>query len=188
MRRSSEGFTLMEMIGVVAVIAILAGIATPMILDAVRNARITAIAQDIATLRSAVTSYYTDTGLAPTHLPDDTNVNNDLLIRNSSTGVYGWDGPYIESNPINPFNGNLTTQIGPMGQAANYFDLDGDGVLETGPSCRWWIDGPPREDARKLSDIIDGDGNITTGTGAWDVAGQVRLNNGDDLVIYLGCP
>ncbi|MEM9172715.1 MAG: type II secretion system protein GspG [Pseudomonadota bacterium] len=188
MRTRTTGFTLMEMIGVVAVIAILAAMATPMIFDAIRDARITAIANEVSTLRTAVARYYADTGRVPENIPLDSNVNNDLLIRNSASGVPGWNGPYIETHPKNPWQGDLDTQVGPMGSATNYFDLDGNGTFETGPSCRWWIDNPVREDARILSDMIDGDGDVDTGSGAWFSAGQVRLNSGNDLVIYLGCP
>ncbi|MEM7233820.1 MAG: prepilin-type N-terminal cleavage/methylation domain-containing protein, partial [Planctomycetota bacterium] len=64
-QQGQKGFTLMEMIGVVAVIAILAAMATPMIFDAILDARVSAVLQQARTLETAAARYYTDTGQWP---------------------------------------------------------------------------------------------------------------------------
>ena len=74
-----RGFTLMEMIGVMAVIAILVSVATPMIFDAMRTAKVTSFVEEVNVVKTAVASYYEDTGSFPTHIPTDKKEKNRQL-------------------------------------------------------------------------------------------------------------
>ena len=191
MKQRQSGFTLMEMIGVVAVIAILASMATPLIFDAIRNARVTAFVEDVNVLRTAVARYYEDTGNFPVHVPTSTNANQHaLLSTNPSNPVGGWAGPYIEKEIENPFNeggyrGVLTTAN------ANYqFDLDGDGTVDTSGVSVLRLDGVSDTEAQRISDILDGDGDVTSGPQRWQAAGRVKRfgQNSDHpnrVIIYL---
>ncbi|MEM9056612.1 MAG: prepilin-type N-terminal cleavage/methylation domain-containing protein [Pseudomonadota bacterium] len=191
MQARNRGFTLIEMIGVVAVIGILASVAAPMIFDAIRNARVTAFVEEANSLRTAVTNYYNDTGAFPNHRPLSTAVTQKVLMTNPSTApIPGWNGPYIEKEIANPFN--------PSGQRglwnetnANYqFDLDGDGNVDTTRVSVLRMDNVSDEDARRISDILDGDGDVTTGNGAWFAAGRVKRfgvnsDNPSILLVYM---
>ncbi|MEM9171084.1 MAG: prepilin-type N-terminal cleavage/methylation domain-containing protein [Pseudomonadota bacterium] len=186
---SHRGFTLMEMIGVVAVIAILAAMATPMIFDAIRDARISTFAADIRTLRTAVARFYADTGTLPFHRPNNTSLTDDHLIRNNN--IAGWDGPYVEGDVLERIARDTTDfGIWPVNNAPNHFDLDGDGVRETTDTALLFFIATNDEDGRRLSDIIDGDGDVTSGDGAWYSAGQVARQSAASsatsrFIVYL---
>ena len=212
MRQRQAGFTLMEMIGVVAVIAILASMATPMIFDAIRNARVTAFVEDVNVARTAVARYYEDTGQFPTHIPTDTRDGRRTLISNSASnpiggwnGPYletdifiervgdipigGWNGPYLETDISNPFDEGGYRAILTSGNANYQFDLDGDGTIDTTTVAVMRIDGVSDAQARKISDILDGDADTTTGNGAWYASGRVKKfgarQNDRRLLIFL---
>lgn len=175
MKEQQSGFTLMEMVAVVAVIAILASIATPMVFKTIRSARVTAFASEVGVLRSAVSTYYTDTGQFPLHIPSDANDGRQLLLRNGTASpVSGWNGPYIEQQIDNPFNGASYRAILNTSDANYQFDLDGDGNVDTGGVSVLRVDSVSDEDARTISDIIDGDGDQAQGVTAWNAAGRVK--------------
>lgn len=56
------GFTLIEMIGVLAIIAILVAAVAPRIFDSISDSKITSATSSIKTLQSAVAKYYADVG------------------------------------------------------------------------------------------------------------------------------
>ncbi|MEM6641310.1 MAG: prepilin-type N-terminal cleavage/methylation domain-containing protein [Pseudomonadota bacterium] len=176
----SKGFTLIEMVGVVAVIAVLASVATPMVLDATYDAKASAIAQEVRTLKTAVTRFNVDTDRWPSHRPNITDGNNNQLIANRVSGpVPGWDGPYIDG-PLNlPIEQGTSTFGGVVSDWADArgaaFDLDGDGNPDTNRATVLNILIPNEQIARKVSDILDGDGDNERGSGAqaWDVGGSM---------------
>ncbi|MEO0574249.1 MAG: prepilin-type N-terminal cleavage/methylation domain-containing protein [Pseudomonadota bacterium] len=188
MKQRQAGFTLMEMIGVVAVIAILASMATPMIFDAIRNARITAFVEDVNVMRTAVARFYEDTGDFPDHEPTSSNAgNHQLLSDNPSSPIAGWNGPYIEAELGNPFNEDGFRRIQVETGADYQFDLDGDGTVDTSSAVVLRVDGVSDTEARRVSDILDGDADVTTGNGAWNAAGRVKRYgaNSDHASIML---
>ncbi len=190
MRKQQAGFTLMEMIGVVAVIAILASMATPMIFDAIRNARVTAFVEDVNVARTAVARYYEDTGQWPTHIPTDARDGRRTLISNSASNpIGGWNGPYLEMDISNPFNEGGYRAILSSGNGNYQFDLDGDGTVDTTTAVFMRIDNVSDAQARKISDILDGDADVATGSGAWYAAGRVKKfgarQNDRRLLIFL---
>lgn len=175
MKSRQTGFTLMEMIGVVAVIAILASMATPMIFEAIRNARVAAFVEDVNVIRSAVARYYEDTGLFPTHVPTDSRNGRQLLLRNrTGNPIGGWDGPYLDKDFENPFRENGYRAILSTANANYQFDLDGDGAVDTSGVAVIRIDNVSDRDAQKISDILDNDGDAVTGDAAWNKAGRVK--------------
>jgi len=61
-RRNSRGFTLIEMIGVLAVVAVLAAMILPKVFDVIAESRVTALAASVKAYETAVIRYYTDIG------------------------------------------------------------------------------------------------------------------------------
>ena len=126
-----HGFTLMEMIGVMAVIAILASIATPTIIGAIRDAKITSFVENANAVRTAVAQFYEDTGRFPVHVQTNTNQDQKQLMKNTATPLSGWDGPYMETKLSNPFSEGSYVAVLSTTDANYQFDLDGDGNVDT---------------------------------------------------------
>jgi general secretion pathway protein G len=69
-QRQESGFTLIELMIVMTIIAILATIAIPSYVNAVRHAREAVLREDLHTMRSAIDSYTVDKEKAPQSLDD----------------------------------------------------------------------------------------------------------------------
>ncbi|MBN3040803.1 MAG: prepilin-type N-terminal cleavage/methylation domain-containing protein [Candidatus Omnitrophica bacterium] len=86
-----KSFTLIELILVVAIVAILAGLIAPIIRGARQDAQISRMIDTGEALYKASRLFYSDTGTLPADI-------DDLL---ADRGISGWDGPYIEK-PLTP--------------------------------------------------------------------------------------
>src|SRR5499426_771830 len=64
-RRERLGFTLIEIIGVVAVIAILAAVLTPRVISVIARGKVNGTAQSLASLKTATTDYVVKNGSLP---------------------------------------------------------------------------------------------------------------------------
>ena len=81
-RPSETGFTLIEMIGVLAVIGVLAALILPKVFAVVADSRVTGLVSAIKTYETGVTKYYADIG---TVLPIDVNgIPKQQAVGNSS--------------------------------------------------------------------------------------------------------
>ncbi len=65
-KQKAAAFTLIEIIGVVAVIAILAAVLTPRVISVIARGKVNATAQSLGSLKSATTDYLTRNGSIPT--------------------------------------------------------------------------------------------------------------------------
>ncbi len=65
-KRSMRGFSLIELMIVVVILGLLAGVLVPRIMDRPDEARVTAAKTDIRTLEQALRLYYLDNGRYPT--------------------------------------------------------------------------------------------------------------------------
>lgn len=70
MRTKSAGFTLLELIIVMTIIGILATLAVPRFISAIRSAREAVLKEDLHVMRSAIESYTMDKQKAPQSLDD----------------------------------------------------------------------------------------------------------------------
>ena len=99
--RDSRGFTLIEMIVVVIILGLLAGLVAPKLFGRVGQSKQVAARAQIELLGAALDQYSLDMGTYPTALEG--------LIRNPGGGN-NWNGPYLKKNAIpadpwgNPYN------------------------------------------------------------------------------------
>jgi prepilin-type N-terminal cleavage/methylation domain-containing protein len=70
-RKSNKGFTLIEMIGVLAIIGILASVVAPKVIEAIRDAKVTSSLANLNTVKSASINYYARYNAYP---PDSTKM------------------------------------------------------------------------------------------------------------------
>lgn len=117
MVRTRKGFTLIEMLIVIVVIAILALIVIPRLLGAGRRAKESALRGDLQQLRNAIQQFEADMGDYPADL---TQLMADPSSPPSGPGGSGLDldsagykGPYLRTPdnqlPVDPFTNSNTT-------------------------------------------------------------------------------
>ena len=98
---SKKGFTLIELMVVIAIIGVLSSVLAPQIFKQINKGRQSAVISFYNNLKTATSSYYADTETWPA----DTN----SLTATSSTTT-GWAGPYIDRWPgAGPWAGSLYT-------------------------------------------------------------------------------
>ena len=97
MQKSHKGFTLIEIMVVVAVIALLGAMIGPTLFNKVQQAEKTRVAQDIRAIESALKFYRLDNYRYPTQ---GQGLN---ALTNAPTGDEDrWNGPYLDSMPMDP--------------------------------------------------------------------------------------
>ncbi len=103
-RKQDEGFTLIELMIVMAIIGILATLAIPSYVSAIKHAREAVLKEDLHVMRSAIDSYTMDKQKAPQALddlvqegylkviPDDPMTHSkDTWVTNTSDSMYSLD-------------------------------------------------------------------------------------------------
>lgn len=90
-RKNTRGFTLVELLLVLVILALIGGLVLPNIIGKAEGAKVKAAGSQISRLAMAVESFYLDTGATPDSL--------DELI-NESGGVDGWNGPYVKPSSL----------------------------------------------------------------------------------------
>ena len=87
---SEGGFTLVELLVVLGIIALLAALVTPQVVRYVSDARVETARMQLKNIESALELYYLDTGQYP---PTDQGLRA-LVVAPDGLGV--WRGPYIK--------------------------------------------------------------------------------------------
>src|SRR3989339_253354 len=151
---SQDGFTLIEMIGVLAIIAILVAAITPRIFEAIADSRVSNFAAEVKAVQTAVSKYYSDVGtLFPLVKADGTDIADDeatatlfpdilmgkpAAIGASTDGLWArYRGPYIENLSIStsPIGATMViaaslglTAAAEVATTSTSYDLNNDGV------------------------------------------------------------
>jgi len=103
-RKNEGGFTLMELIIVMAIIAILVSISVPIYANMIRRAKEAVLKEDLHTLRTAIDSYTVDKEKAPESLDD--------LVQ----------AGYLKAVPLDPMTQSSDTWI--TGESDTMTDID----------------------------------------------------------------
>ena len=109
--KRNRAFTLIELMVVILILAILAALVVPNVLNKTGAAKVAKAKADLATLRDAIDQFRLDCDRYPT-----TQEGFDAL-RNPPSGVSGWRGPYLNKDlGADPWNNPYIYQTpGPNG-------------------------------------------------------------------------
>ncbi len=93
--KNRQGFTLIEIIIAVAIVAILAGAVTPLVYKQMISAREEATEKELGHLNDSLVEFYEDCGRFPTE-------SEGLAALVADPGVTGWQGPYLGTDRSDP--------------------------------------------------------------------------------------
>jgi len=116
-----RGFTLIELVVVILILAILAALIVPRVVGRTDDAKRAKAASDIQTLRNSVQLYKTDVGDFPEELMD--------LRTRPSEGADGWRGPYLDKElPTDPWGNEYDYQVASDGEEFTIVSYGQDGA------------------------------------------------------------
>jgi len=115
--RFARGFTLVEMLLVVMIIATLAALVLPKMVGRGKEAQVTAAQAQIAAFKTALDAFEVDNGHFPTSLQDLVQQPHDAS---------NWHGPYLDSIPLDPWKHNYIYAC-PGKHNSNGYDISSPG-------------------------------------------------------------
>lgn len=119
-----SGFTLIELMIVVIIMASLAGMVLPRLLDRAKDAKSYIAKADFASITTALKLYKLDNGTYPSSSDGGLNA---LMTKPSS--AKNWKGPYLEDEPNDPWGRPYIYKKGGSHNPAS-FDLSSKGPDE----------------------------------------------------------
>ncbi|WP_295880026.1 type IV pilin protein [uncultured Thiohalocapsa sp.] len=139
-RRVGRGFSLVELLVVVAIVAILAAVAYPSYQEQVRSGRRSEAQADLMRLAQFMERLYTENGCYNPGPDNDCSTTDDAANPTIATtadhygvafvGTVTADAYVIEATPSGPQAGDGVLRINQLGQ--RWWDEDRDGTLEAG--------------------------------------------------------
>jgi type II secretory pathway pseudopilin PulG len=187
-RQFAGAFTLIEMIGVLAVIAILAALLIPKVFTAINNARINNAVASVETIKTAVADHYGKYGSFALY-----GTNYSILpSTNYDTAVLMAEGLLDKPFAVKVGTGSYIEIVTNGGNGGTGYKLDGTNNL-TGTqtyTVEAVLQGVAGQDALDIGTLLDGlPGTIlspaTNSTGA-DQVGRVEYTGGSGLqTVYI---
>lgn len=160
MKGTNKGFTLIEVVVVVAIIAMIAGIVTPYVFRQIESAAKTKAFAEAKNIATAIAMYKKDTGFWPTGYQGANNIewlygqngitpsSNDfndgdgeplyyyLRDNTGNRGGSGWDGPYMQQMPADPWGRRYIVSSDGFWARGSSSNPDNVWVLSAGPNGR----------------------------------------------------
>jgi len=191
-RKSNQAFTLIEMIGVLAVIAILASMLIPKIFEAINNARINNAAVSYNSVKTSLADHYAKWGSLLS--------SNGTLFATTDSVATNYDKMLVTEGFLDKLfqvrigNTNAHVEVvtalaagtGPtvnnsayaLGGVVTVNDATGGVVVEA------VIPGVTESDAKDLNDRLDGT-TLGSAIGADDLLGRVKYATGSPTTVYI---
>ena len=179
--KSQQGFTLIEIVIAVAILALLATTVAPMVMKHMEDAKVTKLIQVVEAMEMACSEYNMDTGRYAREYAGYTEATNHRLAMDP--GVTGWDGPYLDqvlSESQNPWASTIHLYDSLNSHTDNGFDLYGSGSVTNSGNGNTLVVWNVTEDiAEKIDAKLDGDL-----PGDWETTGRVEFNT-DHICVYI---
>jgi general secretion pathway protein G len=126
--RADSGFTLLEILVVIAILGLLIGLVAPAALRQLGGARVSVTKQSIERIGSVLDMYKLDVGSYPS-----TDEGLKALVE-QPTGVTAWNGPYVKGGvPLDAWN-HPYTYANPSSRSGHDYDLCSAGPNGSGGS------------------------------------------------------
>lgn len=134
--KERKGFTLVELLVVIVVLAVLAAVVLPKFVNSGQRSKEAALKADLKLVRNAVALFKTDTAAYPSSLADLAATSapaNGIDSAGNSKAITAsdWHGPYLEAVPNDPVSGSAFTYtssgagVGGVKSSATGNGLDG---------------------------------------------------------------
>ena len=112
MKKLQTGFTLIELMIVVAIIGILAAIAIPKFSNSSQRSKESSLRANLKLVRNAIDLFRADTGAFPATMAGLTAPTTAGLSAAAATctiAATDWRGPYLQAVPVDPVSGSALT-------------------------------------------------------------------------------
>lgn len=110
-KRGKSGFTLVELLVVIVVLAVLAAIVLPKFMNSSTRSKESALKSDLKLARNAISMFQADTGKYPNSLADlaESDVTKVKVAGGAAVTASDWHGPYLEAMMSDPISGSAFT-------------------------------------------------------------------------------
>jgi len=131
-----RGFTLVELLIVIVILAVLAAIAIPRFMDSGTRSKEASLKSNLKLVRNSIELFHNDTGAWPAALSDLTgssapSAGKDNAGASKTIASSDYKGPYLQAVPTDPVSGNAFTYsttagtVGKLTSSASGNGLDG---------------------------------------------------------------
>lgn len=119
--RKGRGFTLVELLVVIVVLAVLAAIVLPKFMNSSQRSKESALRSDLKLIRNAISMFQADTGKYPNSLADlaETDKTAVKVAGGAAVNAADWHGPYLEAVPKDPITGSDFTYTAASGKVTS---------------------------------------------------------------------